>query len=154
MLRLRTNVTASPTASERRLVGDVRDLGEVGAARAEQGDDLVDADLFAGEHAVEHLADRACGARAVQPGSGRPGSSAGGATSPPARPVVVAGQALGVGGALHREAHVGVQPALGVAHVLGVDGEARRERLAHGLGRVARARRARATAARGSRGRG
>ena len=117
-------------------VGDVRDPGEVGAARAEQGDDLFDVDLLAGEHTVEHFADR--GARACGPSGGeRRGHQARRRDVAAGAPVVVAGETFGVGGALHREAHVGVQPPLGFAHVLGVDGEARRERLADGLGRVA-----------------
>ena len=69
MLRLRTKVTASPTVVDAQLVGDRGDLEEVGTARFEQGDDLVDADLFAGEHAVEHLADRR--ARPGRPAGGR-----------------------------------------------------------------------------------
>ena len=123
------------------LVGDRGDLEEVGATRAEQGDDLVDVDLLAGEDAVEHLAHRSAG-------PGRPARrhrrrEQRGRRGPAARgPGVVARQALEVGRAAHREAHVVVQPAVAVAHVLGVHGEARRERLARGLGGARAARRA------------
>ena len=92
-------------------------------------------------HAVEHLADR-------RAGPGRPARwdrrrEQRGRRDVAARgPGVVAREALEVGRAAHREAHVVVQPAVAVAHVLGVDGEARRERLARGLGGVDAARRA------------
>ena len=96
-------------------------------------------DLFAGEHAVEHLADGragACGpARRGQwcREQDRRGDVAA------SGPRVVAGQAFEVGGATHREAHVVVQPAVAVAHVLGVHGEPRRQRVAGRLGRLAQA---------------
>ena len=48
------------------LVGDRGDPRDLGTARREQRDDLVDADLFAGDDAVEHLADRAARARAAR----------------------------------------------------------------------------------------
>ena len=51
------------------------------------------------------------------------------------RPEALPGQPLAVGGALHREADVGVEPFLRPAHVLGVDREPRREHLARRLGR-------------------
>ena len=93
-------------------------------------------------------------ARAVHPGGTRRGQQRGRRDVAARGPRVVAGEAFEVGRAAHREAHVVVQPAVAVAHVLGVHGEARRERLAGGFGGVAQHVERRATAARGSRGRG
>ena len=134
------------------LVGDLGDARDLGAARAEQRDDLVDADLFAGEHAVEHLADRAAGARRRR-GGGEQRAAARGRRRPGDH-AVVAGEALGVGARRAPAVRTsGCEPLVGIAHVLGVDREARRER----RGRRPRSRRAgvraRATAVRGSRGR-
>jgi len=64
-------------------VGHVRDPREVGAACAEQRDDLFDVDFLTGEHTVEHLTDRGTGARRPSAGSVA-GTRRGGATCPPA----------------------------------------------------------------------
>ena len=99
---------------------------------------------------VEHLADRTPGARrwsAVAPATGRADRCR------RRGPQVVAGQPLDVGRARAPRSAPRVQPRLGVAHVLRVHGEPRREHLAGRLGRVRGAGRARATAAPGSRGR-
>ena len=116
-------------------VGDVRDASEVGAPCAEQGDDLLDVDFFAGEHTVEHLAD--CGARTRGPSRGECRGHQLRRCHVAARaPVVVAREAFGVGCALHCELHVGMQPPGRIAHVLGIHGEARRQCLADGFGGV------------------
>ena len=59
------------------LVGERGDGGDLAAAGAEQRDELVDAGLLAGAHAVEHLGDGAAGARRAA------GTSTGGATGAP-----------------------------------------------------------------------
>ncbi len=84
MLRLRTNVTGVADGVDAQLVGDRRDLEEVGTARSEQGDDLVDADLFTREHAVEHLADGRAGAGRPPGGTGGRGAARAGSSRRPA----------------------------------------------------------------------
>ena len=59
MLRLLTHVTSSADDRLPQLVGDARDRRDVGAAGAEQRDDLVFTDLVAFEHSGQHLGDRA-----------------------------------------------------------------------------------------------
>ena len=143
--RAHVRVVDVPVADERdrvadgvgsQLIGDHRDFDEVGAARSEEGDDLVDADGLTCHHAVEHLADRGTGA-GRPPGYRRARKERRRCRFAPRGPRVVARQALEVGGATHREPDVVVQPPVAVADVLGIDGEARRERLAGGLGRFA-----------------
>ena len=115
------------------LVGDRGDMEEVGPARAEERHDLVDAHFFSREGALEHLADRR--ARASGP-AGRQchGEKLRRMHVAAGRPLVIARETFEIRCALHREANVGVEPLLGSAHVLGVDGEARGEGLARRLG--------------------
>ena len=86
----------------------------------------------AAEHASQHLTDRdvpVC-RRGSRQEIGWVVGSAG-------RPRVLAREPVGVRVEEHREAHVGVEPPFRVADVLGIDGEAGRERLARGLRRLA-----------------
>src|SRR5213595_3873957 len=103
------------------LVGYRRDLEEVRTARTEQGDDLVHAHLGTAEDTVEHLADG--GARPRRPSRyrRRGRDEVRGSGVAPGGPAVVAGEPFEVGSAADREAHVLVQPAVTIAHVLGVD---------------------------------
>ena len=142
-----------------KVVGDLGDGHDLGAACAEERDELVDPGLLPEQHAVEHLAHRA--ARPCDTGHqdlrvdvgtrvprGRAvtddldvGSLVGPAHELDAlgehRARVVAAEPLGVGTIHHREHHRGVEPPGGIVHVLGVDREARREREALGLGDLA-----------------
>ena len=117
------DLVADDLAAE--LVGDLGDPHDLGPARAEQRDDLVDADLFAGEHAVEHFADRGrrrgAGAsggeqRAAASRSSRPGDHA------PSRARPSESEATSTGVRTSGSSHV-----VGIAHELGIDREARRE---------------------------
>ena len=82
------------------LVGDGGDRGDVGAAGAEQRDDLVLADFLAFEHAGEHFGDRAAGVRRAGKQVRRFGVAAG------APRVEVAAEANGVAAAQHRRTHL------------------------------------------------
>ena len=104
MLRLRTKVTTSPLVSRRSSSATSATRASSGP-RAEQGDDLVDADLFAREHAVEHLADRAAGARRA-----RERQQLRRRFVAARRPRVVAREAFAVGTLHHGEAQIGVHP--------------------------------------------
>ena len=138
MLRLWTQVTASPTALLAELVGELGDRDDLGAAGPEQGDDLVEADLLAEAHAVEDLVDRRAGLRGGAAGHERhrldvraavPLGAAvadehdlgtvlhdvgGGDLLRPDRARVVAAEALGVAAVHHGEAQGRVEPALRV----------------------------------------
>ena len=151
-------MTTSPTAARAQLVGQRGDRADLGAARAEQRDDLVFARLLPRPDAVQHLAHRAVG-RAREPGSsdgvhvgagvprrraapdqlhlgavagvGDVARSAAGSTVPgSSRPRPSASERSSTG-----EAKAFVQPAL--VGELGVDRQARREHVAGGLGGVA-----------------
>ena len=128
------------------LVGQLGDRGDLGPAGAEQGDDLVDADLLAGAHAGQHLADRRAAGPAAQSRStaGAEQHRRGRRRCTPGAPSGRRGARPSASDAVqHREARRRrVEPALGVGGVLGVDGEPRGQHLARGLG--GRAQRARA----------
>ena len=112
MLRLRTNVTSSPTISRRSWSATSATARDLGTTCAEQRDDLVDADLFTGEHAVEHLADARRRARRGRR-AGAAAASGGSRSSRPGDHAVVAREAFEVGRDQHRGAHVGMQPLVG-----------------------------------------
>ena len=83
------------------LIGDRGDLEEVGTARAEERDDLVDADLVTCEHAVEHVTHRRAGARRP-PRRDRRGQHRGWRGVAARGPRVVARQTFEIGRAPHR----------------------------------------------------
>ena len=131
MLRLRTNVTTSPFASRRSSSATSATRASSGP-RAEEGDDLVDADLFAREHAVEHLADRSAGARRTRERQQRRG----GGSSPPDAHVSSRAKPSPSERCITVNRRSG-STQVSSRDVLGIDREPRGEHLARGLGRGA-----------------
>ncbi len=134
MLRLRTNVTASPTVSTRSWSATAATSRRSGP-RAPSRVTISSTPTSSPASTPSSTSPTGVRARAVQPGGGAAGATRRSDVAA-GRPRVVAGEAFEVGRAAHREAHVVVQPAVAVAHVLGVHGEARRQRVAGGLGGV------------------
>ena len=93
------------------VVRDLADASEVRTAGGEECHELVDADLVTGRDPGQHLVDRAAAAEPARP---RGGDRAG-ARFRPRDQRVFPPQPLGVRAQEHGEAHVGVEPAFGVA---------------------------------------
>ena len=134
MLRLRTKVTASPTALAAQVVGHLGDQADLGAPGAEEGHDLRCTHLLAQPDAGQDLGYGAAPVGDVAPRRRRTAEQQRGRLLTARAPRGVAGQALGVGGVEDAEAQRWVQPALGVEDERRVDGQPRGERVPGRLG--------------------
>ena len=123
------------------LVGHLGHGPHLGAAGAEQGDDLVLVDRLSGQHRVEHLGDRtADGGQGDHLGSGgggrhrQRGKEFRRRELAARRPRVVATETFGVGCVEHRESEGRIEPGGRLEGELGVDGEPGGQHMTGGLG--------------------